>query len=46
MTEAERRKDEATGYQAAVKDIVTWLNEYAEFELIAAIIEAKFGEQQ
>ena len=38
-----RRKDQATGYQAAVREIVAWLQEYREFEFISAVIEAKFG---
>lgn len=42
-----RRKDQATGYQAAVKDIVAWLrrdeNPYPDNYDIADEIEAKFG---
>ena len=37
-----RRKDQATGYQAAVRDIVAWLEDYDP--LLAAHIKAKFGE--
>lgn len=29
--------------ERVVGEIVAWLNEYAEYELIAAVIEAKFG---
>ena len=36
-----RRKDQATGYQAAVRDIVAWLEDYEP--LLADKIEAKFG---
>lgn len=36
-----RRKDQATGYQAAVRDIVTWLEDYDP--LLADEAEAKFG---
>ena len=42
-----RRKDQATGYQAAVKDIVAWLRRdedpYPDSYDIADEIEAKFG---
>ena len=42
-----RRKDQATGYQAAVRDIVAWLREdedpYPDSYDIADDIEAKFG---
>ena len=42
-----RRKDQATGYQAAVKDIVAWLRRdedpYPDSYDIADDIEAKFG---
>jgi len=38
-----RRKDQATGYQAAVKDIVAWLEEEAREMYLADQIEAKFG---
>lgn len=37
-----RRKDQATGYQAVVKDIVAWLRK-DEFILTADELEAKFG---
>lgn len=36
-----RRKDQATGYQAAVRDIVAWLQNYDP--LLAADVEHKFG---
>ena len=36
-----RRKDQATGYQAAVRDIVAWLEDYDP--LLAADVEHKFG---
>ena len=36
-----RRKEKATGYQAAVRDIVAWLQDYEP--LWAADIEHKFG---
>ena len=36
-----RRKDQATGYQAAVRDIVAWLEDYEP--LLAAEIEDRFG---
>ena len=43
-----RRKDQATGYAKAVKEIVAWLRadngeNYYECNLIAADIETKFG---
>ncbi len=41
-----RRKDQATGYQAAVREIVAWLREaapQAQAPLFADLIEAKFG---
>ena len=42
-----RRKDQATGYQAAVRDIVAWLREreFASWTtfVLAHGIEAKFG---
>ena len=41
-----RRKDQATGYQAAVKDIVAWLREqdgYGEWQEAADHIAAEFG---
>ncbi len=41
-----RRKDQATGYQAAVRDIVAWLREedgHGYDDMRADIIEAKFG---
>ena len=39
-----RRKDQATGYQAAVKDIVAWLRMNAmSGHTLAAQIEHKFG---
>ena len=42
-----RLKDQATGYQAAVKDIVAWLRRdedpYPDSYDIADEIEAKFG---
>lgn len=38
-----RRKDQATGYQAAVKDIVTWLRDEARGPYFADLIEAKFN---
>ena len=42
-----RRKDQATGYQAAVKDIVAWLRydeePYPDSYDIADEIEYKFG---
>ena len=40
-----RRKDQATGYQAAVKDIVAWLRGFAtnRADEFADIAEAKFG---
>jgi hypothetical protein len=43
-----RRKDQATGYAKAVKDIVSWLREdggaeYYDGTTIATDIEAKFG---
>jgi len=37
-----RRKDQATGYQAAVRDIAAWLRE-DDFILTAEELEAKFG---
>ena len=37
-----RRKDQATGYQAAVRDIVAWLRE-DDFILTADELEKKFG---
>ena len=40
-----RRKDQATGYQAAVRDIVAWLNE-CRADWIAKHVEAKFGEKK
>ena len=44
-----RRKDQATGYQAAIKDIVEWLRNdqepYPDSHDIADEIEAKFGER-
>ena len=36
-----RRKDQATGYAQAVRDIVAWLEDYEP--LLADKIEAKFG---
>lgn len=36
-----RRKDREAGYQAAVRDIVAWLEDYEP--LLADKIEAKFG---
>ena len=36
-----RRKDRATGYQAAVREIVAWLEDYEP--LLADKIKAKFG---
>lgn len=41
-----RRKDQATGYQAAVRDIVTWLLERNTLVAcyVAQEIECKFGE--
>lgn len=36
-----RRKDREAGYQAAVKDIVAWLEDYDP--LLAADVEHKFG---
>ena len=40
-----RRKDQATGYQAAVRDIVAWLGtkDNYDFDDLAIDIEAKFG---
>ncbi len=41
-----RRKDQATGYQAAVRDIVAWLRgdrPYYDLNPLADEIEAKFG---
>ena len=41
-----RRKDQATGYAQAVKEIVAWIREndvYGEWREGAATIEAKFG---
>ena len=43
-----RRKDQATGYQAAVKDIIAWLQEdHGDWSpaarKFASEIEAKFG---
>lgn len=43
-----RRKDQATGYQAAVRDIVEWLRKEAPAALhdprmAASALEAKFG---
>ena len=42
-----RRKDQATGYQAAVREIVAWLRRdedpYPDSYDIADDIEAKFG---
>ena len=41
-----RRKDQATGYQAAVKDIVAWLRKdrpYYDLNPLADEAEAKFG---
>ena len=42
-----RRKDQATGYQAAVRDIVAWLREPSQAcwpaKTVAGKIEAKFG---
>lgn len=43
-----RRKDQATGYQAAVKDIVAWMKDKASYAWsreseLADQIEAKFG---
>ena len=42
-----RRKDQATGYQAAVRDIVAWLRHdedpYPDSHDIADEIEDKFG---
>lgn len=37
-----RRKDQATGYQAAVKDIIAWLRE-CKADWVADATEAKFG---
>lgn len=37
-----RRKDQATGYQAAVKDIVAWLEFHAHYEAVR-VINDKFG---
>lgn len=41
-----RRKDQATGYAKAVKEIAAWLREndvYGEWREGVATIEAKFG---
>ena len=43
-----RRKDQATGYQAAVRDIVAWMKDKASYAWsreseLADQIEAKFG---
>ena len=40
-----RRKDQATGYQAAVRDIVAWLatKDNYDFDDLAIDIEVKFG---
>ena len=42
-----RRKDQATGYQAAVRDIVAWLREGESYSwllgTLAHGVEAKFG---
>ena len=38
-----RRKDQAMGYQAAVKDIVAWLRDEARGPYFADLIETKFG---
>ena len=38
-----RRKDQATGYQAAVREIVAWLRVEARGPYFAELIEAKFG---
>ena len=38
-----RRKDQATGYQAAVRDIVAWLREEARGPYFADLVEDKFG---
>lgn len=38
-----RRKDQATGYQAAVRDIVAMLGGHIEFHLSAAEAGAKAG---
>ena len=37
-----RRKDQATGYQAAVREIVAWLRK-DDFILTADELEKKFG---
>ena len=38
-----RRKDQATGYQAAVRDIVAWLREKPSHTMAASAIERIFG---
>ena len=38
-----RRKDQATGYQAAVRDIGDWLRDEARGPYFAELIEAMFG---
>ena len=42
-----RRKDQATGYQAAVREIVAWLGtkDNYDFDDLAIDIKAKFGER-
>ena len=44
-----RRKDQATGYQAAVRDIVAWLRRdrpYYDLNPLADELERDFGETQ